>query len=111
MAAGLQGLLGSTAAEAAARKPAVNIPEAWNGLRGDTSVEGVLEEFDCTATPPRMHVRGAAGPLELQVAQPNRIAITGTGAVQHNFTCGQQQVRVRVQYLVATGELTAVEFR
>lgn len=96
---------------AAAKKPAVQVPEAWNGLRGDAELEGVLVEFDCGARPAVLWLESDGRRIPLRVTRPEEIRIGGTGEVKHTFACGAQRAPVRVEYLRATGELTAVTFR
>lgn len=113
MAAGLARLVQLTPDETPtpAQRQTVVVPEGWNGLRGDAEAKGTLVEFDCVAQPPVAHVETAAGRLALRVARPREIRITGTGSAQHTFGCGAQEAKVNVQYLRATGELTAIDFQ
>ncbi|MBM3783875.1 MAG: hypothetical protein FJW30_05910 [Acidobacteria bacterium] len=108
MAAGLDRLTRARPPAVAAKKPAVTVPPGWAELKGDTAAEGELVRFDCESSPPAAHVRTEAGGIVLHVHQPGRIRITGGG---HTFACGVQQLRVRMEYIAATKELTAVEFR
>jgi tetratricopeptide (TPR) repeat protein len=112
MAAAIERLVKEpAAAHSASKKPAVEVPESWQGLRGDASAEGELVEFDCGAKPPVARVAIGGGRLDLRVEKPSAVRITGTGAPQHTLACGTQRVVVRVEYLRETNELTAIEFR
>jgi tetratricopeptide (TPR) repeat protein len=111
MAAGVERLIREPAMPAAGKKPAVEVPQSWQGLRGDAAAEGELVRFDCTSTPPAARVETPAGVLTLRVERPDSIGIRGTGSVRHTFACGDQRTRVRVEYLRETLELTAIEFR
>jgi tetratricopeptide (TPR) repeat protein len=111
MAAGIDRLIREPAVAAAAKKPAVEVPASWQGLRGDAAAEGELVQFECSATPPTAWIDTASGRLRLRVERPNAIRIGGTGAAQHTLTCGDQRASVRVEYLRQSLELTAIEFR
>ncbi len=112
MAAGIERLVREPGVPAAAaRKPEVQVPQSWQGLRGNASAEGELVAFDCGATPPTARVRAAGETLALRVVRPNSIRITGTGGVQHTLACGEQKTAVRVEYSRESMELTAIEFR
>ncbi|MFN0103399.1 MAG: tetratricopeptide repeat protein [Bryobacteraceae bacterium] len=112
MAAAIERLIREpTVTSAVPKKPAVEVPESWRGLRGDVSAEGELVEFDCAAKPPLAHVATAAERLALRVEKPSSIRITGTDSVRHTFTCGPQKTAVRVEFHRDTNELTAIEFK
>ncbi len=111
MAAAIERLVSEPVLAAPAKKPAVQIPESWQGLRGDASADGDLVEFDCTAKPPIVKIASANGQLALRVEKPSAIRITGTGSIQHTLACGPQRLSVRVEFLRQTKELTAIDFR
>ena len=111
MAAAINRLVEEPAMSKVEKKPEVQIPESWNGLRGDASAEGELTDFDCLATPPIATVTTTTGLLQLRVEKPNAIQIRGTGAVRHTLSCGEQKLPVRVEYQKASNQLTAIEFR
>lgn len=111
MAAALERLTRQPAPARPPAKPEVQVPESWQGLRGDASVEGQLVEFNCDATPPTARIKTAGEPLTLRIEKPDKIRILGTGAVRHTLNCGPQNLPVRVEYRRATNELAAIEFR
>lgn len=111
IAAAINRLVEEPAMSKAEKKPDVQVPESWNGLRGDASAEGELTDFDCLATPPIATITTTTGPLQLRVEKPNAIEIRGTGAIRHTLTCGEQKLPVRVEYQKASNQLTAIEFR
>ncbi len=111
MAAGVARLIQTASREPAPPRPAVRVPESWQGLRGDASAEGLLTSFDCGSQPPVATVESGVERLALQVARPEAIRISGTGQVRHTFACGPQRTAVRVEYRRETRELTAIEFR
>ena len=111
MAAAINRLVEEPPMSKAEKKPEVQIPESWNGLRGDASAEGELTDFDCLATPPIATITTATGPLQLRVEKPNAIQIRGTGAIRHTLSCGEQKQPVRVEYQKGSNQLTAIEFR
>ena len=96
---------------ALSKKPAEQVPESWQGLRGDATAEGELIDFNCDAKPPIARVTTAGGSLALRVEKPNAIRITGTGTIQHTLVCGPQQTAVLIEYARETNELTAIEFK
>lgn len=96
---------------AVVKKPDVEVPKSWQGLRGDATVDGHLTDFDCAGTPPVARITAANEQLSLRVEKPNAIRISGTGSVQHTLTCGPQKTAVRVEFLRRTNVLTAIEFK
>ncbi len=111
MAAGIARLLTTRESPAASTKPPITIHQSWQGLRGDTTADGTLVNFDCSATPPAVSIKTNSTTLTLRVARPSEIRITGAAGIQHEFQCGTQQNAVRVEYRKESHELTAVEFR
>ena len=111
MAAAIDRLVSEPAMAALTKKPEVQIPISWQGLRGDTSADGELVDFDCAAMPPVAKISTAAGTLDLRVEKPSAIRITGTGSIQHTLACGGQKLAVRVEFVRLTGAMTAIEFR
>jgi len=109
-AAGIARLLTVRDTPAAATKPPVTIPPSWQGLRGDTTVEGTLVNFDCSSTPPAVSILSSGQTLTLQVTKPSEIRLTGAGGIQHEFQCGSQKALVRAEYKKDSSELTAIEF-
>jgi tetratricopeptide (TPR) repeat protein len=96
----------SDPSNAPVKKPAVSTPSSWENMKGDARVEGRLSRVDCGGTP-RLHVGG----MVLEVKQPGRVVIRGIGGVRAELQCGAQNVPVLVEFLSATLEVTAIEFR
>jgi len=112
MAAALEYLVtGLSLGQISPKKPDVEVPASWNGLRGDTTADGELTGFDCAATPPIAKISTSTGQLSLRVEKPASIRITGAGSIQHTLACGEQKLPVRVEFLNQTKALTAIEFR
>jgi len=90
----------------APQKPPVTTPSSWENLKGDAKVEGRLNRVDCGETP-RLFVAG----MVLEARQPNRIVLSGVGGAKAELRCGPQDISVMVEYVAATKEVTAIEFR
>jgi Flp pilus assembly protein TadD len=94
-----------------ANKPAVTIPDSWKPPRGDASVSGDLVQVECDARPVRLHVRSEGQSVVLNVVDPRSVNMRG-GAPRQLFPCGAQPpTPVLVEFVNATKQVTAIEFR
>jgi tetratricopeptide (TPR) repeat protein len=91
----------------------VRTPASWTQPKGDTRVEGLLERVDCDGAAARIHVRSAAGVRVLYVADPGRVLLNDATSLTEEFSCGPQKSPrpVEVEFLAATGAVTALRFR
>jgi len=111
MAAGIARLLTVRDATGSPPKPAVTVPESWQGLRGDTTAEGMLVDFDCSAAPPVLSIVSNGETLKLRLARPSEVRVTGGTGIQHEFQCGAQKAPVRVEYIKSSLALAAIAFQ
>jgi tetratricopeptide (TPR) repeat protein len=92
-------------------KPPVHTPSSWKGLQGDARIEGQLVAVDCGEFA-RLKVKSSQGEKTLVVKRPNSVALRGKGSPRLEFSCGPQKAMpVIVEYIAATSEITAIEFR
>lgn len=87
-------------------------PKSWTGPKGDRVVTGMLIRVDCDARPVRLNVDTPDGVVSLSVANPNSVAIVGGGAARRTLRCGDQDPSaVRIEYIEATKQATAIQFQ
>ncbi len=111
MARNARKLIEERAAETKPRGAAVITPESWKNPQGDRTISGQLTEVDCAERAARLHVKTADGEMLLEVADPRRVVIRG-GPVQRTLACGPQAaVSIQVEFIAATGQVTALEFQ
>lgn len=92
-------------------KAGVITPDSWKNQQGDRSADGKLTRVDCLGKSARLVIETATGILILGVRDAGSVVIRGSGP-RHTLSCGAQSgVMVGVDYLAATNEVTAIEFR
>ncbi len=111
MARAALNLRDETTATAGSKRPAAITPDTWNNPKGDASVTGNLMQVDCGETGARLHVRSSSGVVVLLVKDPRTVVMRG-GPVRRSFVCGvQEPAPVTVEFVKATLQVTAIEFR
>ncbi|HLJ15379.1 MAG TPA: hypothetical protein VKV15_12840 [Bryobacteraceae bacterium] len=95
-----------------ATRPAVSTPKSWQNRVGDARVEGILVAVDCIDTTARLHVHTVTREVALLVKDPKRVVLKNASSPSMQITCGPQAGRhVAIDYIAATGEVTAIEFQ
>jgi tetratricopeptide (TPR) repeat protein len=90
-------------------RPAVSTPASWQRPKGDSRVEGVLTQVDCLASSAQLHI--AAGTIiVLKVQNPGEVELVNAPEASYQFSCGPQELRVAVEYLTGSNEVTRIEF-
>jgi tetratricopeptide (TPR) repeat protein len=93
-------------------RPSVITPPSWQNVRGDRRIEGALAELDCGANPARLRIRSGARDVDFEIRDPKAVVLSGAGAARIELQCGPQSGQpVLVEYLSATGEVTAIQFQ
>jgi tetratricopeptide (TPR) repeat protein len=110
MAETLIALAQSEPPPAPARRPDVVVPPSWQQKTGDARIEGVLTRVDCSGPTPRLHVTGGGGPVALDVLHPSAVELVNSAAASRDFPCGDQRLRVVIDYVGASREVTRIEF-
>jgi tetratricopeptide (TPR) repeat protein len=66
-----------------------------------THVEGVAQRLDCSGKAARFHVLVGKTPMVFLIPDPDRVLITHSGEMKHDFSCGvQKPYKVSVDYAV-----------
>ena len=108
MAEGLLSLVQRKPETPSVKRPAVITPPSWHRRKGDARLEGTLIRVDCQGSAALLQVTSSDGKtVTLEVKHPGEVEMTG---VTHEFSCGPQNLRVIVEYLAVTGEVTRIEF-
>ena len=102
-----------------AGEPAVKTPAGWQMPKGDSRVEGLLEQIDCLGEPARFHVRSGGQTVLLFVRKPGDVLLRNLSSLTFEFTCGRQAPRpVIVHYQrredarwKTAGDVTEIVFR
>ena len=85
---------------------------AWKNRQGDRHAEGALVEVDCSRTPARFVLNTQQGELDLLVSDPSQVVIGNDPGVSAELNCGRMPPRVvSVDYLEASKEITAIQFK
>jgi tetratricopeptide (TPR) repeat protein len=91
-------------------RPAVNTPESWNPPVGDASISADLVRVDCEGGSARLHLRRDGDTTVLVVSDPRTVTIQG-GPARRTIPCGvQSPTPVKVDFIAATKQVTAIEF-
>jgi tetratricopeptide (TPR) repeat protein len=90
----------------------VRTPASWNHPKGDSRMEGMLERVDCEGSAARVHIRTQSGVRVLSIDNPGRVLLSDAASLTAEFACGPQKPprAVQVEYLAATGAVTAFRF-
>jgi hypothetical protein len=83
-----------------------------------THVEGVAQRLDCSGRTARFHVLVGKTAMIFAIPDPDRVLITHSGELKHDFVCGvQKPYKVSVDYAIlpdarsgTAGIVRALEF-
>jgi tetratricopeptide (TPR) repeat protein len=97
----------------ASREPVIRIPESWKNLPGDARVEGRLVKVECLGPTAKLEIESEGKRIELKVLRPGKIPIQNSTSERREFTCGAQNPApaAAIDYIRATGEVTAIQFK
>ena len=101
-------------AEKSARVPTgpdVITPRSWQNPQGDARVEGKLIRLDCGESTARLHVAVEGRELVLAIGDPHKVVIRNAPGMSTVLNCGAMEQFAVVEYVAATGEITAIELR
>ncbi|MBX9601646.1 MAG: hypothetical protein K2X35_11590 [Bryobacteraceae bacterium] len=79
-----------------------------------TYAEGSLTLVDCRPSGTRLHLQAEARKLVFVIEDPNSVRLTNAGGATREFTCGPQNLKVKLGYRPrsdVTGDIRAIEFR
>lgn len=79
-----------------------------------TYAEGTLTLVDCRPSGTRLHLQAANQKLVFVIESPDTVRLANAGGETREFTCGQQNLKVRLGYRPrtdVTGDIRAIEFR
>jgi tetratricopeptide (TPR) repeat protein len=86
--------------------------KGWTNRKGDRQVDGTLVELNCSAAPARFMLKTAEGEVTLLVSDPAQVVIGNDTGVSAELNCGAMPPRaVSVEYLAASKEITAIQFK
>ncbi len=92
--------------------PDVVTPSSWQDPKGDARVEGVLTRVDCGGEFARLEVTDGEGKtIALSVRHPGQVRLVNAPDIDHVFSCGPQLLRVAIEFVSASAEVTRIEFR
>ncbi len=111
MAEALLRQTGDPPAAVAAKRPEITTPSTWQNPKGDARVEGVLTRVDCLGSSAKLHVAAGGKEVILDVRNPGEVELVNAPEASYQFSCGQQSVRVAVEYQADPDQVTRIEFR
>jgi tetratricopeptide (TPR) repeat protein len=111
MAEALLRQTGDPLAVPSAKRPEVVTPSTWQNPKGDARVEGVLTRVDCLGSSAKLHVAAGGKEVILDVRNPGEVELVNAPEASYQFSCGQQSVRIAVEYQTGPHQVTRIEFR
>ncbi|MBZ5605623.1 MAG: hypothetical protein LAO79_25265, partial [Acidobacteriia bacterium] len=94
------------------RRAGVVTPPSWQPRHRDARVEGILQRFDCEASPPRIEVRSGSGEsLTLLLLRPSEIELVNAASASLELPCGALHLPVAIEYELGSASVTRIEFR
>jgi tetratricopeptide (TPR) repeat protein len=89
----------------------VRVPASWNMPAADARLTGTLDQVDCGEGQARLKVRSGDRLRSFEVRTTDRIEIRGANGAQMELICGAQRRSVELEFILATGAVTAITFQ